>query len=41
MHPVRNTTGPRPSLFIPEVSFELVVKMQIERLLEPSILCAE
>jgi dynamin 1-like protein len=38
---VRNATGPRPSLFIPEVSFELLVKMQIERLLEPSILCAE
>lgn len=38
---VRNAQGPRPSLFIPEIAFELLVKMQIEKLLTPSIQCAE
>jgi dynamin 1-like protein len=38
---IRNASGPRPSLFIPEVSFELLVKMQIERLLIPSLDCVD
>ena len=33
---IRNATGPRPALFVPEVSFELLVKRQIRRLQEPS-----
>lgn len=33
--------GPRPALFIPEVSFELLVKRQIKRLEEPSLRCVE
>nr|CAD2125855.1 unnamed protein product [Meloidogyne enterolobii] len=38
---IRNATGLRPSLFIPEVSFELLVKKQIERLEEPAITCVD
>eukprot|EP01083_Nonionella_stella_P190921 706989_1 len=38
---IRNSTGPRPSLFVPEVSFELLVKAQIERLREPSLQCVD
>lgn len=33
--------GPRPALFVPEVSFELLVKRQIKRLEEPSLRCVE
>uniref|UniRef100_A0A3Q3ILE4 Dynamin-1-like protein n=1 Tax=Monopterus albus TaxID=43700 RepID=A0A3Q3ILE4_MONAL len=33
--------GPRPSLFVPEVSFELLVKKQVKRLEEPSLRCVE
>ncbi|KAH7636841.1 dynamin related protein 1 isoform X1 [Dermatophagoides farinae] len=38
---IRNATGTRPALFIPEVSFELLVKRQIRRLEEPSLRCVE
>ncbi|XP_016161008.1 PREDICTED: dynamin-1-like protein isoform X2 [Ficedula albicollis] len=38
---IRNATGPRPALFVPEVSFELLVKRQIKRLEEPSLRCVE
>merc|ERR1712038_1880788 len=38
---IRNATGPRPALFVPEVSFELLVKRQIRRLEEPSTRCIE
>lgn len=38
---IRNATGPRPALFIPEVSFELLVKRQIRRLEEPALRCVE
>ena len=38
---IRNATGPRPALFVPEVSFELLVKRQIRRLEEPSMRCIE
>lgn len=33
--------GPRPALFVPEVSFELLVKRQVKRLEEPSLRCVE
>ena len=32
---IRNCTGPRPSLFVPELAFDLLVKPQISKLLEP------
>jgi len=38
---IRNSNGPRPALFVPEVSFELLVKRQIRRLEEPSLRCVE
>lgn len=38
---IRNSTGPRPSLFIPEVAFELLVKPQIKLLEQPSLRCVE
>lgn len=38
---IRNATGPRPALFVPEVSFELLVKRQIRRLEEPGLRCVE
>eukprot|EP01112_Ceratiomyxa_fruticulosa_P010608 TRINITY_DN2816_c0_g2_i1.p1 TRINITY_DN2816_c0_g2~~TRINITY_DN2816_c0_g2_i1.p1 ORF type:complete len:672 (-),score=178.73 TRINITY_DN2816_c0_g2_i1:145-2160(-) len=38
---IRNATGPRAALFVPEVSFELLVKCQIGRLEEPSLQCVE
>ncbi|XP_054710135.1 dynamin-1-like protein [Uloborus diversus] len=38
---IRNATGTRPALFVPEVAFELLVKRQIRRLLDPSLHCVE
>lgn len=38
---IRNATGPRPALFVPEISFELLVKRQMRRLEEPSLRCVE
>ncbi|TIA80272.1 hypothetical protein E3P81_03165 [Wallemia ichthyophaga] len=38
---IRNSTGPRPSLFVPEVAFELLVKPQIKLLEPPSLRCVE
>eukprot|EP00126_Sphaerothecum_destruens_P012302 Sdes_comp21093_c0_seq1m19775 len=38
---IRNATGPRPALFVPEVSFEILVKKQIKRLEDPSLRCCE
>uniref|UniRef100_A0A8C5HDH5 Dynamin-1-like protein n=1 Tax=Gouania willdenowi TaxID=441366 RepID=A0A8C5HDH5_GOUWI len=38
---IRNATGPRPALFVPEISFELLVKRQMKRLEEPSLRCVE
>ncbi|GLV42477.1 Dynamin related protein 1 [Carabus blaptoides fortunei] len=38
---IRNANGPRPALFVPEVSFELLVKRQIRRLEEPSLRAVE
>ncbi|XP_069012968.1 dynamin-1-like protein isoform X2 [Embiotoca jacksoni] len=44
---IRNATvsaaapAPRPSLFVPEISFELLVKKQVKRLEDPSLRCVE
>ncbi|KAK9765727.1 Dynamin- GTPase protein [Basidiobolus ranarum] len=38
---IRNSTGPRASLFVPEIAFELLVKPQIKRLEHPSLRCVE
>lgn len=37
---IQNATGPRNALFVPEVPFEVLVRRQIARLLDPSIQCA-
>jgi dynamin 1-like protein len=38
---IRNSTGPRPSLFVPEGAFELLVKPLIGMLEGPSLRCVE
>lgn len=38
---IRNSLGPRPSLFVPELAFDLLVKPQIKLLEEPSRRCVE
>ena len=38
---IRNSTGPRPTLFVPEAAFELLIKPQIKLLLPPSLRCVE
>lgn len=38
---IRNSAGPRPSLFVPELAFDLLVKPQIGLLEEPSQRCVE
>lgn len=38
---IRNSTGPRPSLFVPEMAFDLLVKPQIRMLEGPSQRCVE
>ncbi|CAG8712726.1 16746_t:CDS:2, partial [Cetraspora pellucida] len=38
---IRNSTGPRPSLFVPEIAFDLLVKPQILLLEQPSLRCVE
>lgn len=38
---IRNSTGPRPSLFVPELAFDLLVKPQIKLLESPSHRCVE
>eukprot|EP01018_Ginkgo_biloba_P007166 Gb_18285 [translate_table: standard] len=37
---IQNATGPKNALFVPEVPFELLVRRQIARLLDPSLQCA-
>lgn len=37
---IRNSLGPRPLLFVPELAFDLLVKPQIKLLEEPLTLCA-
>ena len=38
---IRNSTGPRPSLFVPEMAFDLLVKPQIKLLEIPGQRCVE
>ncbi|BFZ62156.1 Dynamin-related GTPase protein [Saitoella coloradoensis] len=38
---IRNSTGPRPSLFVPELAFDLLVRPQIRLLEPPSQRCVE
>ncbi|KAK3162855.1 hypothetical protein QOZ80_1BG0094610 [Eleusine coracana subsp. coracana] len=38
---IQNATGPRSALFVPEVPFEVLVRRQISRLLDPSLQCAK
>lgn len=38
---IRNSTGPRPSLFVPEIAFDLLIKPQIKLLEPPSLKCVE
>lgn len=38
---IRNSTGPKPSLFVPELAFDLLVKPQIKLLEPPSLRCVE
>ncbi|XP_059653227.1 dynamin-related protein 3A-like [Cornus florida] len=37
---IQNATGPRSALFVPEVPFEVLIRRQISRLLDPSLQCA-
>ncbi|KAJ0443061.1 putative dynamin central domain, PH-like domain superfamily, dynamin, GTPase region [Helianthus annuus] len=37
---IQNATGPRCALFVPEVPFEVLIRRQIARLLDPSLQCA-
>jgi len=38
---IKNSNGLNPSLFIPEAAFELLIKQQINRLLNPSLICVK
>ncbi|KAM0947074.1 putative dynamin stalk domain, GTPase effector domain, Dynamin superfamily [Dioscorea sansibarensis] len=38
---IQNATGPKSALFVPEVPFEILVRRQISRLLDPSLQCAK
>lgn len=38
---IRNATGPKASLFVPEVAFELLAKKQIAKLEEPALQCVD
>lgn len=38
---MRNSSGIRSSLFLPEVAFDLLVKQQIQKLKEPSLKCVQ
>ncbi|KAL7583115.1 dynamin-related protein 3A [Lactuca sativa] len=37
---IQNATGPRSALFVPEIPFEVLIRRQIARLLDPSVQCA-
>ncbi|KAG5526115.1 hypothetical protein RHGRI_032414 [Rhododendron griersonianum] len=37
---IQNATGPKSALFVPEIPFEVLVRRQIARLLDPSLQCA-
>jgi len=36
-----NANGTRPSLFVPEISFDILVRKQIDRLREPGLQCVD
>jgi len=38
---IKNSSGYRPSLFVPEASFECIIKRQIARLQDPSTQCVD
>eukprot|EP00039_Didymoeca_costata_P019104 m.336249 g.336249 ORF g.336249 m.336249 type:complete len:759 (-) comp17796_c0_seq1:132-2408(-) len=38
---IRNATGTRRSLFVPEMAFEILVRRQIHRLIDPALKCIE
>ncbi len=38
---IKNSTGPRPSLFVPEASFEVLTKQQIAKLQAPALRCVD
>jgi dynamin 1-like protein len=38
---IKNSNGLRPSLFIPEMAFEVLVKQQITRLQSPALMCVK
>jgi len=38
---IANANGPRPSLFVPEMSFDLLVRRQIARLEQPGLQCVD
>lgn len=38
---IRNSSGPRPSLFVPELAFDLLVKPQVKLLEDPARRCVE
>lgn len=38
---IRNANGPKQSLFVPEISFELLAKRQIARLEQPGLQCVD
>lgn len=38
---IRNSTGPRPSLFVPEAAFDLLIKPQIRKLQVPCLRSVE
>ncbi|KAI3497424.1 hypothetical protein L1887_40022 [Cichorium endivia] len=37
---IQNATGTRSALFVPEIPFEVLIRRQIARLLDPSVQCA-
>ncbi|KAF7016237.1 hypothetical protein CFC21_029894 [Triticum aestivum] len=38
---IQNSDGPKGAMFLPEVPFEILVRKQIDRLLDPSLQCAK
>jgi dynamin 1-like protein len=38
---IRNASGLKPNLFVPEVAFEILSKQQIKRLESPSLQCVQ
>ena len=38
---IRNANGTRPALFVPEISFDILVRRQISRLEEPGVQCVD